>query len=46
MDRDKYLKRINYLDNVVVNNETLMQLHEHHVLNVPFENLDVHYKVF
>ncbi len=46
MDRDKYLKRINYLDNVVVNNETLMQLHEHHVLNVPFENLDVHYKKF
>jgi N-hydroxyarylamine O-acetyltransferase len=46
MNRNEYLKRINYLNEIIVDDETLMQLHEHHVLNVPFENLDVHYKRF
>ncbi len=43
MDRNKYFKRINYLNEIVVDDETLMALHEHHVLHVPFENLDIHY---
>jgi N-hydroxyarylamine O-acetyltransferase len=46
MDKNEYLKRINYQNEIIVDDETLMQLHEHHVLNVPFENLDVHYKRF
>jgi N-hydroxyarylamine O-acetyltransferase len=46
MNKNEYLKRINYQNEINVDDETLMQLHEHHVLNVPFENLDVHYKRF
>jgi N-hydroxyarylamine O-acetyltransferase len=46
MNKNEYLKRINYQKEINVDDETLMQLHEHHVLHVPFENLDVHYKRF
>jgi N-hydroxyarylamine O-acetyltransferase len=46
MNRNEYLKRINYQNEIIVDDETLMQLHEHHALHVPFENLDVHYKKF
>jgi N-hydroxyarylamine O-acetyltransferase len=42
MDINKYLKRINYLDKKMIDEETMMLLHEHHVLHVPFENLDIH----
>lgn len=44
MDSEKYLKRIKFTDNLVINHETFFKLHEHHVFNVPFENLDIHYK--
>jgi N-hydroxyarylamine O-acetyltransferase len=44
MNTNQYLKRINFTQNVDVNNQTLIALHEHHVYSVPFENLDIHYK--
>lgn len=44
MDREKYLERINYTGRLAIDEETLIRLHEHHVFQVPFENLDIHYK--
>jgi N-hydroxyarylamine O-acetyltransferase len=44
MDIDKYLKRINFKKKIFIDNQSLINLHENHVMNVPFENLDVHYK--
>lgn len=44
MDIRKYLRRIQFTDRVVIDDKTLFGLHEHHVFNVPFENLDVHYR--
>jgi N-hydroxyarylamine O-acetyltransferase len=44
MDTDKYLKRIKFTGNIKVDNETFFDLHERHVMQVPFENLDIHYK--
>jgi hypothetical protein len=35
MNKNQYLKRIHYLNEINVDDETLMQLHEHHVLHVP-----------
>ena len=43
MDTNKYLERINFTNKVIIDDTTLVQLHEHHVLNVPFENLDIHF---
>jgi N-hydroxyarylamine O-acetyltransferase len=43
MDSNEYLKRIGYFNEIMTNDETLIQLHEHHVFQVPFENIDVHY---
>jgi N-hydroxyarylamine O-acetyltransferase len=42
MNITKYLKRINYLGKKTIDEETMILLHEHHVLHVPFENLDIH----
>jgi len=44
MDTDKYLKRIKFTGNIKVDDETFFDLHERHVMQVPFENLDIHYK--
>ena len=44
MDKNKYLKRIKFTGNINVDNETLIDLHEHHIMHVPFENIDIHYK--
>lgn len=44
MDREKYLKRINFTNKIIIDAETLIRLHEYHVYNIPFENLDIHYK--
>jgi N-hydroxyarylamine O-acetyltransferase len=38
----KYFRRISYTGNRVMCPQTLKQLHRHHVLAIPFENLDVH----
>ncbi len=46
MDRNRYLQRINFTDKISVDDQTLIKLHEHHVFNVPFENLDIHYHRF
>lgn len=43
MDINKYLKRLNFTNDVSADDATLVQLHEQHVLNVPFENLDIHF---
>jgi len=37
----KYLKRINFQDELSVDIETLRKLHKQHLLTVPFENLDI-----
>lgn len=42
---DLYFDRINYRGKTDVSEETLMELHTAHTLNVPFENLDVFYGV-
>jgi N-hydroxyarylamine O-acetyltransferase len=44
MDIKQYLKRINFTDSLAISDVTLQALHEHHVQNVPFENIDIHYK--
>ncbi len=45
-DESKYLRRINYTDKLIINDDTLIKLHEYHFLNVPFENIDIHYNKF
>jgi N-hydroxyarylamine O-acetyltransferase len=42
LDPNAYLKRINYNDSLVPTAESLRALHLAHLLNVPFENLDIH----
>ena len=42
-DNRKYLHRIKFDYRLHVDDQTLKDLHRHHVMNVPFENLDVHY---
>ena len=37
MDINKYLKRINYSNKVILDSQTLVGLHEYHVNSVPFE---------
>jgi len=44
MDVAGYLNRINYRGPRGVSVETLRELHKAHLLAVPFENLDVHFK--
>lgn len=43
-DLQKYFERINFKDNPAPDFDTLKKLHLHHMLNVPFENLDIHIK--
>jgi N-hydroxyarylamine O-acetyltransferase len=45
MDTEKYLRRIGieHFD-IPVNAESLKKLQKQHLLNVPFENLDIHWK--
>jgi N-hydroxyarylamine O-acetyltransferase len=45
MDTEKYLRRIGIENSdVAVNAESLKFLQKQHLLNVPFENLDIHWK--
>ncbi len=45
MDKDAYLARIGVKpDHLEVNDETLRILQRKHLLSVPFENLDIHWK--
>lgn len=43
MDLQAYLNRINFYHAVNPNKEVLYKLQKHHLLNIPFENLDIHY---
>ncbi len=43
MDINNYLERINYNGDLTLNISTLRNLQKHHLMNVPFENLDIHY---
>jgi N-hydroxyarylamine O-acetyltransferase len=44
IDVSKYLQRIKFSDSRLVDDQTLKRIHQHHVMWVPFENLDIHYK--
>ncbi len=41
-NKEKYLERINYSGNLEPNLDTLKRLQKTHLLNIPFENLDIH----
>lgn len=41
-NKEKYLRRINCLGDIEPNLYTLIKLQRHHLLNIPFENLDIH----
>ena len=43
MNIKSYLERINFRGSHLPNYETLCELQKTHLLNVPFENLDIHY---
>src|SRR6476646_1521485 len=45
MEIEKYLERINYKGIVEPATELLNALQKLHLLSVPFENLDIHYKI-
>lgn len=42
---DNYLKRINFKNKLYRNLDTLSALQKFHLLNIPFENLDIHHKI-
>lgn len=44
MNVAKYLNRINYPESPSIDSNTLIKLHECHVFNIPFENIDVQHK--
>lgn len=44
MDKEKYLDRIKYSDRLEPNLYLLKKLQKNHLLNIPFENLDIHYQ--
>lgn len=45
IDVDKYLERLNVTYPIEANKDGLFRLQKAHLLNVPFENLDIHYGV-
>ncbi|MBC7899250.1 MAG: arylamine N-acetyltransferase [Saprospiraceae bacterium] len=44
MNKEEYISRIGIDSNLSADLETLNLLQRHHLLNVPFENLDIHWK--
>ncbi|MDC8003528.1 arylamine N-acetyltransferase [Aureisphaera galaxeae] len=44
MNIENYVKRFNYEGDIAPTLDVLTHLQETHLLNVPFENLDIHYK--
>ncbi len=42
MNLEQYLERIKYTGSLEVNLETLVGVHRHHLLQIPYENLDIH----
>lgn len=45
MNTQSYLKRINYHQSLKADKETLFQLHQAHLYNIPFEDLNIHYNI-
>lgn len=45
MNIQKYLDRIKYNSEVKISKEVLFGLQRNHILNIPFENLDIHYGI-
>lgn len=45
MDIQVYLDRIKYYSEVKVFKKVLFNLQKRHLLNIPFENLDIHYGI-
>ncbi len=45
MEAEAYLRRLGVPEVEEPTLESLTLLHEHHLLEVPFENLDIHYGV-
>jgi len=43
MDFEAYLHRINFQEELVPSLRTLASLQKQHLINIPFENLDIHY---
>lgn len=43
MDISKYIERINFFLELNPTKEVLFSLQKNHLLNIPFENLDIHY---
>lgn len=43
MDVQVYLDRINFEDTIALHKNVLFKLQRKHLLNIPFENLDIHY---
>lgn len=41
MNTSEYLDRIGYSGKIEVSLKMLKNIHEHHLFNVPFENLDI-----
>ena len=44
MNKEKYLERIKYTGFLGTTDHVLSNLHKQHVYQIPFENLDIHYK--
>lgn len=44
MDIATYLERLHYQKKITISKAVLWELQKAHLLNVPFENLDIHYK--
>jgi N-hydroxyarylamine O-acetyltransferase len=45
MDIQAYLNRIKFINKPHIDFDTLKELHKNHVFEIPFENLDIHYKL-
>ena len=45
MEGKKYFERIEYRDNPALTASVLKTLQKNHLLKIPFENLDIHYKI-
>jgi N-hydroxyarylamine O-acetyltransferase len=43
MNLERYLERIKYIGSLEPNLETLVGVHRHHLLNIAYENLDIHF---
>ncbi len=43
MNLEQYLERIKHTGKLEPNLETLIAVHRHHLLNIPYENLDIHF---